>query len=267
MEKTMTAVTPVQVLLSVMDNKGSRHYIDELNIKTSAVVVNQCDCEDESLENNVLYKSTVQRGLSRSRNMALELASEDAVIFCDNDVRYTDGAFRQIGKAFSDNPEAGIIVFFVERPERHKPVYDHEAVMDRLHMMKIFSPEMAVRRSMIGNLRFDVRFGAGAEYSMGEENIFLFEARRRGIRVIYEPVRIAALIPNESSWFRGYTDKFFNDRGAGYYAMEPSHWTALSLQFLIRKRGLYSKDISFCRAWKCMKDGREEYKRSLRNGC
>ena len=233
---------PVQVLLSVMDNGGSRHYIDDLNIRVPAVVINQCDhegCSGETIAGNkVVFCDTCDRGLSRSRNKAMELASEDIVIFCDNDVKYEEDAFEQISRAFERNPDAGIIVFFVERPERHVPVYDHEAVMDRLHMMKIFSPEMAVRRSITGDLKFDTDFGAGAEYSMGEENIFLFEAARRGIKAVYEPLKIASLVENKSSWFTGYTEKFFIDRGAGYYAMEPVHWYLLSIQFLIRKHRL-----------------------------
>lgn len=261
----MTSVMPVQVLLSVMDDQGSRHYLEELNIKAPAVVINQCDheaSESEMIDGyEVTFRDTCERGLSRSRNMAMEMASEEAVIFCDNDVRYSDDAFEQIGTAFAKNKDAGIIVFFVERPERHVPVYDHEAVMDRLHMMKIFSPEMAVRKSLLGNLRFDTDFGAGAKYAMGEENIFLFEAARRGIKIVYEPVKIASLIPNESSWFCGYTEKFFIDRGAGYYAMEPGHWGILSLQFLLRKHKLYSGGISFLQAWKCMQEGRKQYRK------
>ena len=254
---------PVQVLLSVMDENDASHYADDLNITAPALIINQCSRNGvrkaEKNGRKIEIIETTDRGLSRSRNMALENAEQDEVIFCDNDVRYADDAFVQINSAFERNPDAGIIVFFIERPERHEPVYAEESVMDRLHMMKIFSPEMAVRKSMLGNLRFNEDFGAGAKYSMGEENIFLFEAYRRGIKAVYVPVKIESLIPNESSWFRGYSGKFFTDRGAGYYAMEPSHWTVLSLQFLIRKHKLYSRDISFLQAWKCMKRGRNDY--------
>ncbi len=262
-------MTPVSVLLSVMDPDDSLHYLELLNIRTDAVIVNQCGRDDEERfekdGNRTIIRRTSQRGLSKSRNMALSLAETDCVIFCDNDVRYTDQAFSQIREAFERYPDAGILVFFVERPERHEPVYRKETRMDRLHMMKIFSPEIAVRKSLIGSLRFDPDFGAGARYTMGEENIFLFEARRRGIRVVYVPVRIAGLIPNESSWFTGYHEDFFRSRGAGYEAMEPSWWFLLSLQFLIRKRKLYGKDISFTRAFAQMRKGREEYRSFIRS--
>ncbi len=252
----------LQILLSVMDT-DDRHYIDMLNIRRSAVVVDQCAEESDITEtvngNECRFIRTKERGLSRSRNMAMSNAAEDIVILCDNDVRYTDTAAEDIETAFMRNPDAGIIVFFIERPERHEPVYDHEKKMDHMHMMKIFSPEIAIRRSFTGGLGFDTDFGAGAKYSMGEENIFLFEAARRGIRIIYEPVKIASLIPNESSWFRGYGQKFFSDRGAGYYAMSEKWWLLLSLQFLIRKRKLYSRDISMTEAWKCMCSGKKEY--------
>ncbi len=260
----MSAVT---VLLSVMASGQSHSYPEKLNIRTDAVIVDQCgrEGEEELLfdGHKVKIRCSSMRGLSRSRNLALSLCPTDCAIFCDNDVYYEDGIFERIGDAFDRYPDAGILVFFVERPERHEPVCKRECDLNRIGMMKIFSPEIAVRRSLIGDLSFDPAFGAGAKYSMGEENIFLFEARRRKIRVVYLPIRIAGLLPGESSWFTGFNEKFFRDRGAGYEAMEPKHWGILSLQFLIRKRGLYKDNAGFFQALKWMKEGRREY---LRDG-
>ncbi|MCR5486466.1 MAG: glycosyltransferase family 2 protein [Lachnospiraceae bacterium] len=257
-------MNPVSVLLSVMKEGDCLDYLSLLNIQTECVIVSQCDEEGEEVFRQsfgrVLVHKSRERGLSRSRNLGLSLSETDCVIFCDNDVRYTDQAFEQIGDAFRRYPDAGILVFFVERPERHAPVYGKERDMSRPAMMKIFSPEIAVRKSRIGDLRFDTDFGAGAKYSMGEENIFLFEAKRRHIRVVYIPVRIGGLIPNESSWFTGYHEKFFRDRGAGYEAMEPGWWQLFSIQFLIRKRKLYRKDAQIFSAYRWMAEGRREYR-------
>lgn len=270
-------------------------YIEKLNIRTDTVIVNQCDREGQSRVRvdmpeapesrmseglpdstppgagtdgtdqpcgiSVTVIESTERGLSRSRNRAMDTASGDICVFCDNDVRYEDNAAEQIERAFERHPEAGIICFFIERPERHEPVKSKEGVMSKKDMMRIFSPEMAVRRSKLKGLRFDEDFGAGARYSMGEENIFLFEAKRRGIKCIYVPVKIAETLPNESSWFRGYDTKFFYDRGAGYEAMDKGLWYPLAWQFLIRKRSLYLETVSMADAYKAMKKGREIYRR------
>lgn len=254
----------VQVLLSVMDKQDSLHYVDMLNIRTDVLIINQCGTDNEYEQGgrygNIYVRESKRRGLSVSRNEALDYAKADRVILCDNDVRYEDDAFVRINEAFERNPEAGILVFFIERPERHVPVLKKEGPLDKLHSMKIFSPEIAIRKSRIGNLRFDTDFGSGARYSMGEENIFLFRAIEKGIKVIYVPERIASLLPQESGWFTGYNEDFFFDRGAGYEAMDEKHWNFLALQFLFRKHKLYRDEISMSKAWQSMKDGRREYR-------
>ncbi len=284
----------MQTLLSVMEQGDPLEYIEKLNIKTDAVIVNQCGrdgervvsldlesvSEDANIERGLGIKTDGQggaygahtisiidrneRGLSRSRNLALEKATDDICIFCDNDVRYEDGAVSVIEEAFRRHPDAGVICFFIERPERHSPVKAVEGRMSKKDMMRIFSPEMAVRRSKIGSLRFDENFGAGARYKMGEENIFLFEAARRGIERIYVPVKIAETIPNESSWFTAYDREFYISRGAGYEAMDGRLWHILTWQNLLRKRNEYGATISTLGAYRAMKEGREEYRRFRR---
>ncbi|MBR5376701.1 MAG: glycosyltransferase family 2 protein [Lachnospiraceae bacterium] len=260
----------VQVLLSVMDKQDSLHYVDMLNIRTDVLIINQCGTDNEYEQGgrygNIYVRESKKRGLSISRNEALDNARSDRVILCDNDVRYDDDAFVRINAAFERNPDAGILVFFIERPERHVPVLKKEGPLDRLHSMKVFSPEIAIRRSLTGDLKFDAEFGSGAKYSMGEENIFLFRAMERGIKVIYVPERIATLLPQESGWFTGYNEGFFFDRGAGYEAMDEKHWHFLALQFLLRKRKLYRNEISMAGAWRSMKEGRREYRSGHKKG-
>ncbi len=252
-----------EVLLSVMDKEDTIHYADMLNIRTDALIVNQCGVRNiyqtSGRYGKIYVRESDERGLSRSRNEAMDNAHSDTVIFCDNDIKYENDAFTKIDHAFEANPDAAILVFFIERPERKTPVYNRECIMDKVHMMKIFSPEIAVRLSRTGDLRLNEEFGAGAKYSMGEENIFLFEAKRRGLIIKYIPEKIAVMLPVQSSWFSGYDEKFFFNRGAGYYAMDKKMWYPLAWQFIIRKRKLYNKDISMSDAYRSMKEGRREY--------
>ena len=259
----------MQTLLSVMEQGDPLCYMEKLNIHTDTVIVNQCgrdgvrDVKTGADGKSVHLIERNERGLSRSRNLALSEAADDICIFGDNDVRYEDDAPHIIEGAFRRHPEAGIICFFIERPERHKPVKDKEGSMSMMDMMRIFSPEMAVRRSKLKDLRFDEDFGAGARYRMGEENIFLFEAARRGIERIYVPVKIAGTMPNESSWFTAYDHDFYVARGAGYEAMDRKLWYLLTWQNLIRKRREYIGTISTLDAYKAMKYGRDEYRKRL----
>lgn len=259
----------LKVLLSAMHLESHR-YIEKLNITGDAVIINQCDhISDQTIENekqSIRFICTTDRGLSKSRNLAIKEADNDICILCDNDVVYESNYEKLILDTFNEHPEADIIVFFIERPERHSPIYNKITPLDFKGAMKIFSPEMAFRRQSILNnsLSFNESFGAGAKYGMGEENIFLFEALRKKLTILYAPIKIAKLMDTESTWFKGYTDKFFIDRGAGYYAMSRRLCLLLIFQFAIRKRSLYKKENSTLNAIKMMLKGAALYKSEIK---
>ncbi|MBR2274595.1 MAG: glycosyltransferase family 2 protein [Lachnospiraceae bacterium] len=279
----------LQVLLSAMNLK-TEAYIDTLNITSDAVVVNQTKAQKEASENTaaqsdgsgeilsierirreningekqeVVFIESSERGLSRSRNMAIQNATADICILCDNDVEYVPGYDRLILKAFEKNKDADLIVFFIKRKERSAPIFKTERKMGYLSVLKIFSPEIAFRRESVKDIPFHPLFGAGARYFMGEENLFLYECLKRKKKILYVPVQLAELREEESSWFQGYDKRFFVSRGANYAAMSRRFSTLLILQFAIRKRKLYDRETSFQNALKYMLDGKQEYLRSL----
>ena len=228
----------LQVLLSAMNLKNEG-YIDTLNITSDAVVVNQTGSSGpggggtkkasggpggilsierirrENLRGErqeVVFIESSERGLSRSRNMAIANASAEICILCDNDVEYVSGYDRLILNAFEENGDADVIVFFIKRKERSVPVFSDRRRMGYLSVLKIFSPEIAFRRESIRDISFHPLFGAGAKYCMGEENLFLYDCLKKGKKIIYAPVMIAELREEESSWFRGYDKNFFISR-------------------------------------------------------
>ena len=242
-------------------------YIDTLNIHTDCVVINQCDrqCEKKVTRDtpggtvNITYVETKERGLSKSRNMAVSKASEDVCILCDNDVEYVGDYDRMIDGAFEAHGDADVIVFFIKRPERQRPIFNSERRMGYLSVLKVFSPEIAFRRKSIEGITFNELFGAGARYRMGEENLFLYECLKRGLKIVYVPKMIAAVRSVESTWFKGYDRDFFISRGANYAAMSRLFCPGLIFQFAIRKRSLYLNSMSMKEAVSAMFDGRKEY--------
>jgi glycosyltransferase involved in cell wall biosynthesis len=257
----------LEVLLSAMHLKDYK-YVDSLNIISDCVVINQCDTNSyqEVIDNGrkIKFISTTDRGLSLSRNMALNNADGDICIFCDNDVEYVPNYQEIILEEYRNNPDYGIIVFFVERRRRlnSKPYFKKRKKIGYLTSMKIFSPEITFRREILDRkkIRFNPEFGAGAKYSMGEENIFLYECLKKGIKILYVPIKIAKLRDEESTWFKGYTRKYFHDIGAVYYAMSKSFSLLFIVQFWLRKYRVYKSQISFMNAIKFMLQGRSEYK-------
>ncbi|MBO4889909.1 MAG: glycosyltransferase [Lachnospiraceae bacterium] len=256
----------VEVLLSAM-HLDSEDYIDTLNIHTDCVVINQCDRntsrkvthETPEGDISVTYVETSERGLSKSRNMAISNATGDVCILCDNDVEYVKDYDRIIDEAFRTHSDADVIVFFIKRPERQQPLFDKPRRMGYLSVLKIFSPEIAFRRDAIGDIGFNELFGAGAKYFLGEENLFLYECLKRGRKIVYVPEMIAKVRPVESTWFKGYDRDFFISRGANYAAMSRMFSPGLIAQFALRKRFLYSDRMSMKEALSAMFAGRKQY--------
>lgn len=256
-----------QVLLSAM-HLDDENYIDSLNICSDSVVINQCDrenakeiehvCKDGQVR-RVRYIETKERGLSKSRNMAIRNASADICILCDNDVEYVDGYENIILKAFSEREDADAIVFYIKRPEKPVPNYPNERKMDYLSVLKIFSPEIAFRRESIKDFEFNELFGAGAKYKMGEENIFLYDLLKAKKKIYYLPILIAELREEESTWFTGFDKEFFITRGANYGAMSKAFSHVLIWQFALRKINLYRENCSLFDAVRHMYRGRRQY--------
>lgn len=261
-----------EVLLSAMHLQDA-NYIDSLNICSDCVVINQCDREDikdvshKCIDGNVKsvrYVETKERGLSKSRNMAIANSTADICILCDNDVEYEDGYEKMILDEFDAHKDADLIVFYIKRPERQEPNYPDTRKMDYLSVLKIFSPEIAFRKDSIKDIGFDELFGAGAKYPMGEENIFLYRCLQKGKKIIYVPKKIATLRDEESTWFTGFDRDFFITRGANYYAMSPWFSHILIWQFALRKIALYKENISTYGALKAMYEGRRRYKLEIK---
>ena len=243
-------------------------YIDTLNITSDAVVVNQCDRETvrdfvrerpDGGHRRIKYIETKERGLSKSRNMAISAADADICILCDNDVEYLPDYETRISEGFKRHPDADLIIFYIKRKEKPVPNYPRAKRMGYLSVLKIFSPEIAFKKKSIEGISFDERFGAGSgRYIMGEENIFLYDCLKKGLKIYYEPVQIASLRDVESTWFSGYDERFFISRGADYAAM--SRWFSYILiwQFALRKKGEYGTQMSTGNALKYMFKGRKE---------
>lgn len=261
----------LQVLLSAM-HLADENYIDSLNICSDSVVINQCDRECKKLSSHtcidgaqkeVTYIETTERGLSKSRNMAISNATADICILCDNDVEYVKGYEQMILDEFEAREDADIIVFYIKRPERLAPNYDAPRKMDYLSVLKIFSPEIAFRRKSVEDVAFMEMFGAGAKYPMGEENIFLYDCLKKKKKIYYVPVKIAELRQEESTWFFGYGKDFFIARGANYAAMSRLFSHVLIWQFALRKISEYKDKISTIDALKYMYKGRRQFYKEM----
>ena len=74
-------------------------------------------------------------------------------------------------------------------------------------------------RALAENLWFSLLFGGGAPYGSGEDSLFFDAMLRKGLKLYTCTQKIADVSQEDSSWFKGYTEKYFKDKGVLYTAM------------------------------------------------
>jgi glycosyltransferase involved in cell wall biosynthesis len=202
------------------------------------------------------------RGLSKSRNKALDNMRGEICLLSDDDVIYLDDIEDLILQEFDAHPDCDVLAFQVEGIDRKFKDYPaRESAIGYLGSLKVSSVEIAFRADKIkkAGVRFHELFGTGSKYCSGEENIFLFECLHRGLKMKYIPRKIANLYVGESSWFKGFNRDYFFAKGAAYTAMSEKLSSLLILQFLIRKHSIYHKELKLTDAARAMYAGKAEY--------
>lgn len=251
----------VQVLISAV-NQDVRALAEKMRLETRAVIVNQCDRYEHQAWNTeagpIQSFSMAERGVGLSRNTALLHADADICLFSDEDIVLEKGYQEIVQKAYAEHPDADMILFNVRvAPERR--TYWNEKVK-RIHWYNygrypaysISGKLEALRRA---NVCFSLLFGGGARYSNGEDSLFLRDCLRAGLRIYAVPACIGEEILRESTWFHGFTEKFFTDRGVLYHYLYGKLSGIFSLRFLLKnKRGMCA-EISFREAYRLMKAG------------
>lgn len=248
----------LQVLISCM-HQTDHSIISKSNIQSDAIVINQCDknlIEEYSFKNktgkecHVKFISTTERGLSRSRNMAIRNATADICLICDDDEVLDDNYPAKIIEAFTINSRASILTFHLHYYQQ-KYYPPKEINVGYLQALKIASWQIAFKRCDITEnfILFDEDFGSGVSKAGGEEVMFLYSCLRNKLKIRYVPINIGKLHEGESQWFHGFTEEYFFDRGIFTRKLLGRALAILyGGYFLLKKRPLYINDISLKKA-------------------
>lgn len=210
----------LQVLIATM-HQTDHSLLKKMNIQSKAIVVNQCDRNEVERFNynnhEILWISVNERGIGLSRNTALMRATADIVLFADEDVKYKDGYTQIIESAFENNQNADMLLFDLEAignvKNSEKP-YTFRRVK-WYNSMHYGAVHFACKRErlFLKSLSYNLLFGGGAKYSCGEDSIFLADALKAGLKIWTFPGYIGTVTHGNSTWFNGYTEKYFYDKG------------------------------------------------------
>ncbi len=259
----------LQVLVAAV-NADPRVLAEKMNLRTDALIVNQCDHygyeEFEHAGHLVKCFSMAERGVGRSRNFALMHSEGELLLFSDEDICLEEDYEEKILAAFLENRDADMILFNLDI-DPSRATY-HNEKKHRIHWYNYgrfgMVETVAKRETLLrGNLFFSLLFGGGARYSNGEDSLFLHDCLKKGLHLYTDTANIGREVLRDSTWFKGYSEKFFFDRGVLYaylYGRMAEVWT---LRYLLTKKKTICAEIPFSKAKRLMYEGIREG-RSLR---
>lgn len=187
-------------------------------------MINQCDTDsqEEFYFDNIfgekcraLIINTTERGLSNSRNHAIRNAIGKICLFCDDDEVLESNYVETITNAFKKH-KADIIVFKLNF--LHKKCPNKIIKLNLFNAGNITSPQIAINRIKIlsSEISFCEKMGSGTGNGAGEENKFICDSLKLGLKAKYVPELIGKTIVSESHWFHGYNETYWINRGWTY---------------------------------------------------
>ncbi|GHA27616.1 glycosyltransferase [Oceanisphaera arctica] len=218
------------------------------NTASSVLLINQGDRECVEEINNVKMISCVERGSSNSRNMALSNSVGDICLISDDDVGYVDNVEDIVVNAFIEHPDADIITFQIVTTEG-KPFNSGYPQKKKWHnwrsILRCASIEIAFRRRRIVDvgLSLDTNFGLGSKYRVHDEIIFLHDAMKKGLKILYLPIPVV-IHPPESSG-TDFNDHLITSKGAAFVRIFGFKGMVLNVFFACKKYREYSCRYSF----------------------
>jgi glycosyltransferase involved in cell wall biosynthesis len=213
----------------------------------SILIVNQTQ-DDSLLESNyptVRVINSLEKGLSKSRNLAIQNANKKICLIADDDVVYFPNFEEDIIKAFNDVKEASIITFNHQRVGADKPqnVSNKSYLHTRKSIYKVVSIEIAFKSDSLKgtNIYFDENFGLGSFFETAEEFLFLRKAIQFRLKLYFYPNIIVTHPTLCSGEFHG-EDRLVFARSALFYKIKgviAYLWLIKHIFFLVKNSYIF----------------------------
>lgn len=236
------------------------------------LVINQCISiplvslsSDDSL---IRCISVAERGISRSRNLAIANASGDVCVICDDDTVFEADVVETIRQATAANPDVSVFTFKIVTPAG-KPykAYPSEsmALEGSFRLMRVSSIEIVFRREAIQQhkIQFTEWLGLGTDFSGGEEVVFLKDCQNKKLKLRFINQFIVQH-PVESSGKAFHKPSNAMANGAMLKKLYPVSYFAWVIYFGLKRRKYYRGHYSVFAFLKLMFSGSNRMKADMR---
>ena len=178
------------------------------------------------------------KGVAKSRNQAILNTKTDLLIFGDDDVVFHPAELNQAIKKFEHDPDLALLLLAAKdetgQPRKQYPASDRKLTL--FNSARAATYEMMIRVSQVKQLevKFDERFGAGAELYLGDEYIFISDLIKAGAKCEFSPIFVATH-PSDSSGELWGTDTDRKARAAVFDRVFGSGAVFVRLAFGLRR--------------------------------
>ncbi|MEZ5013047.1 MAG: glycosyltransferase [Chitinophagales bacterium] len=257
----------IETCISTLDDGIHRIAADTfLQEGFSLLIVHQVT---QAADHSALYKRftdkgiriiTLQgKGLSISRNAALENAQGDWLWICDDDVLPEKGTYLAMVNSIQNHRSADILTFRMHTPEGNDyKKYPADGTAYTLRSAtRISSVEILISSRFLQQhtLRFDTAFGLASTYPSGEEYIFITDALRKGAQVIHS-ARHIGVHSAESSGQQFHAEQII---GKGAMFARVFKGRSMLYNYVFSWKKYKSSAYSFWQFYRLMAEGRKKY--------
>ncbi|TRW22976.1 glycosyltransferase family 2 protein [Flavobacterium zepuense] len=192
----------IEILVATM-NRQSLDFLEPMFpfghfYNYNLLVVNQTD-ESALLTSpypTVRVINAFEKGLAKSRNLALQNAEGALCVITDDDIVFKPTFADAVCNAFNLNPDATLITFRILNVVGQlykKYPNSRQVTTTPLQRLGIMSVEMVVNLKKIkeSGILFNENFGLGTQFTMGEEAVFTHELHEKNSTIVMEPAVIA----------------------------------------------------------------------------
>ncbi|MGB6269435.1 MAG: glycosyltransferase family A protein [Olleya sp.] len=259
----------LEILLATMNRTSLdflTHLFPEANFLDFNILIINQTTEDKLLKSdydNIKVINAFEKGLSKSRNLAIKNATGDVCLLADDDVKYKKGFSEIITKAFNTYKSAAIITFKMQdfegndfRSYSNKKSHDLETIKNVNSVVISFNRKQIIKN----NLWFDEAFGLGAIFKTADEYIFMRETFEKKLTVLFES-KVILSHPKFSSGQDNGSDTLLFARAALYYKYSGflGYLKLFKHLYLIKNEG-YIKGSEFIKKFKTGLKGINHYK-------
>lgn len=255
----------IEILISTMNEESIDCY-KRFNLETDALIINQTDHnayeEIDTGRFKVRMISTDTSGLGVSRNLAILNSRADILVFADDDEVFESGYSKKILDEFKTHPDVDFFIFktiiYQDGKEIVKVKEDKD--LSIYNALRYGSVHFAFKNESIRkhNVWISTYFGAGTGNGSGEDSLFIRDCFKLGLKLRTSTKLIAKIYNDDSTWFKGFDEKFFYDKGMLAKALFPKSYRLYIEQFLRRHKEM-TREIEIGEARKLMLVGANDF--------